>query len=402
MSSAAPLWATRGLRPWTLLIWLPLFYSLLIGPILDPTTKQHPVPAGLAVTAAALIFTGVVLTRYRRSTHGNRTSRLLLVALAVLAVATTWTLAPAWSVVFLLLAAAVGVVFVDRRGPVVVLVVTVLAGCTDLLAGSSVDHGLSTGLTTLVTGLGSYAMNQLFAVVAELRCTRQDLARMAVSQERDRFARDLHDLLGHTLSVIVVKAEAVRRLAPVDGTAAATHAADIESIGREALTEVRRAVSGYRGAGLDRELTRARAALDAAGVSLSLDRSSVRPLPADADVLLGWVVREGATNVVRHARARHCTIGIDAAEPDDGAVRLTIEDDGVGVQQSHGSTGGLIGLTERVAALGGTLAAGPAPAGTGFRLTVTVPATADPVPVAAPVRQWAWRGRSAAAEVTAP
>jgi two-component system sensor histidine kinase DesK len=218
----------------------------------------------------------------------------------------------------------------------------------------------------------------LIATVAELRRTRRELARLAVLQERDRFARDLHDLLGHTLSVIVVKAEAVRRLAPLDSAAAAVHAADIETIGREALADVRRAADGYRGAGLDRELTRGQAALAAAGVSLAMKRPSDEPLPDDIDVLLGWAVREGVTNVVRHTQAQHCTITVRRLAR---SVELIIEDDGTAKSPSPeppatepptmAPSSGLPGLGERVAAAGGTVTAMPTEQG--FRITVDVP-----------------------------
>jgi two-component system, NarL family, sensor histidine kinase DesK len=375
MNTQAPDWARRGPRPWTLLIWLPICFSLLIAPVLDPVSGSHPVAAGLTVTAAVLTFTAAVLTRFRSGARVRQLAVTLLTGLAVLAVVTTSAYSLAWSSLFVLLAIGVGSVLVNRYTPVLIAAVTVLAAGTLLLAGDSADAALSTGLTVLLTGLGTYAFNQLFAVVGELRCTRQELATLAVTAERERFGRDLHDLLGHTLSVIVVKAEAVRRLAPLDSAAAAGHAADIETIGREALADIRRAASGYRGAGLDRELDRARAALDAAGVELALSQrlpAGDGPLPEGTDVLLGWVVREGVTNVVRHARATRCAIDVERT---DRGVRLTIDDDGR--EQDHGpGTGvGLLGLTERVAAAGGRLDA--APTGEGFRLIADLPEPAD-------------------------
>src|SRR5690606_5786437 len=134
----------------------------------------------------------------------------------------------------------------------------------------------------------------------------QQLALAAVDRERVRFSRDLHDLLGHTLSVIVVKAEAVRRIADSDPAAASAHAQDIEDIGRRALSEVREAVGGYRNASLASELDRARRALEAASVDVAIDWDT-GPLGNAAEETLAWVVREGATNVVRHARAQRCS-----------------------------------------------------------------------------------------------
>jgi two-component system sensor histidine kinase DesK len=395
MRTNAPDWAMRGLRPWTLLISLPVILAILIAPLADPTPGLHSMSAWSAVTAAAAIVVGVVLARYRRGTGAKRVAHVLLALLAVLAIATTLAWSPAWSALFLLLVIGVGITLVNRAAVPVILGVTVVAVVVGLLAGTPGDEALSTGLAVLLTGISTYAMHQLFATVAELRCTRKELAQLAVAQERDRFARDLHDLLGHTMSVIVVKAEAVRRLAPLDSAAAAVHAADIEKIGREALTDIRRAASGYRGAGLDRELSRARSALAASGVALSLDQQPAAPLPEETDVLLGWVVREGVTNVVRHARATQCTIGVQRAAR---TVRLTIENDGPvrapsddqpsedrpsedrpSDDQPRDAGAGLLGLTERVAAIGGTVEAEPTECG--FRITVDVP---SPVEAAAP------------------
>ena len=124
----------------------------------------------------------------------------------------------------------------------------------------------SEGFVVLLAGAASSAFAALLDTVAELRRTRQELARLAVAEERERFSRDLHDLLGHTLSVMVVKAQAVRRLAATDPDAAAGHAADIEQIGRRALGDVRQAVDAMRAPTLAEELDEVRRALDAAGI----------------------------------------------------------------------------------------------------------------------------------------
>jgi two-component system sensor histidine kinase DesK len=375
MSTNAPDWAMRGLRPWTLLVSLPVILSLSIVPLFDPTPGPQSVSAWLATIAAAALFSGFVLARYRSGPGPKRLAHVLLALLAGLAIGTTLAWSPAWSALFGLVVIGAGISLVNRRAVPVILGITVVAVVVDLVAGAQVDSALLNGLTVLLAGLTTYAIHQLFATVAELRCTRKELARVAVAQERDRFARDLHDLLGHTMSLIVVKAEAVRRLAPLDSAAAAVHAGDIEKIGREALIDIRRAASGYRGAGLDRELGRARSALEASGVALSLEQEAAGELPEETDVLLGWVVREGVTNVVRHARATQCTIGVQRSAR---TVRLTIEDDGSGRapsdDQPQDSGAGLLGLTERVAALGGTVQA--TPTDRGFRIMVDVPSPA--------------------------
>lgn len=135
----------------------------------------------------------------------------------------------------------------------------------------------------------------LFDTIQELNTTRQELARSAVEKERLRFSRDLHDLLGHTLSVVVVKAEAVRRLAPRDLDAALAQATDIEAVGRQALTEIREAVSGYREGSLTTELDSARSALEAAGIE-PVVRQAGPPLPhRPAPCWAGWSARASPT-----------------------------------------------------------------------------------------------------------
>ena len=180
-------------------------------------------------------------------------------------------------------------------------------------------------VVVLLAGLASAAFAALLDTVSELRRTRAELARVAVAEERERFSRDLHDLLGHTLSVMVVKAQAVRRLAAQDPEAAAAHAADIEQIGRQALVDVRQAVDAMRAPTLAEELDGARRALDAAGIATTVEES-VAP-PTGADEVLAWVVREGATNVLRHSGASACRIVLtDLGD----RIALTIADDGVG------------------------------------------------------------------------
>jgi two-component system sensor histidine kinase DesK len=201
----------------------------------------------------------------------------------------------------------------------------------------------------------------------ELNQARAELARTAVAHERERFARDLHDLLGHSLSVIAIKAELARRLAPVDGERAAAEVADIETVARQALSEVRDAVSGYRRPALDVELEGARVALEAAGIEAMVERSSSN-LDEDVEAVIGWAVREGATNVIRHSAARHCRIRVTA---DATRAELEVADDGRG-PNGAGAGNGLGGLRDRVAAVQGTLKAGGGQDG-GYRLCVEIP-----------------------------
>jgi two-component system sensor histidine kinase DesK len=240
-------------------------------------------------------------------------------------------------------------------------------GASALVDPARWSRVLTEGFVVLLAGLASAAFMALLDTIAELRRTRAELARVAVAEERERFSRDLHDLLGHTLSVMVVKAQAVRRLAAQDPEAAAAHASDIEHIGRQALVDVRQAVDAMRAPSLAEELDNAARSLDAAGIVVSVSGAASAEGPPDE--VLAWVVREAATNVLRHSGASACRIGIDRR---DGTIALTVADDGAGApRQPSLRLGGLDGLRDRLRAAGGELRVDSA--GDGFRLVATLP-----------------------------
>jgi two-component system sensor histidine kinase DesK len=202
------------------------------------------------------------------------------------------------------------------------------------------------------------------------------MARLGAADERLRIARDLHDLLGHGLSVISLKAQLAGRLLPAAPERAAVEVADIELVSRRALEDVRTAVSGYRRLRLDSELLGARFALEAAGVTTEIEHHA-GGLPDDIDEAFAWSVREGATNVIRHARARNAVI---RTRHEDRAAMLEVVNDEAraGGQVEPAPAGGsergsgLVGLAERAAALGGRVEAAPKPEG-GYRLAVIIP-----------------------------
>ena len=192
---------------------------------------------------------------------------------------------------------------------------------------------------------------------------RAEVARLAAENERIRIARDLHDLLGHSLTTITVKAGLARRLGAADPVRAVGQIAEVEELCRQTLAEVRAAVSGYRDVTLAGELARGRELLRAAGVAADLPTATDIVDPAHQE-LLGWAVREGLTNVVRHSRAGTC-----AARLSQSGVEIT--DDGIGAAAPAGN--GLRGLRERVVAVGGSVEAGPAQP-SGWRLRVSAAA----------------------------
>ena len=224
-------------------------------------------------------------------------------------------------------------------------------------------------LMLLAFGAAAIAIRQLTINVAQLRIARDELARTAVDQERLRFARDLHDLLGHTLSLVILKSELAGRLLPGSPDLAAGEIRDVERSAREALQQVRTAVAGYRQPVLARELAAAGEMLAAADIDNAIS-DSAGSLPPALDGLLAWAVREGVTNVIRHSRAHRCDIRVSRREQE---VELEVTDDGRGSQSGLLPPGsGLNGLVERTTAHGATMTAG-AGANGGFRLLVRAP-----------------------------
>ena len=235
------------------------------------------------------------------------------------------------------------------------------------------------------TGLSVVGTRRMLSTIRELHVAREEVARLAVSEERLRFARDLHDLLGHSLSLITLKSELAGRLLPEAPDKAAAEVRDIEGTAREALREVREAVAGYRLPTLAAELEGAREMLAAAGIRCRIEEDA-DALPLQTDAILAWTVREGVTNVIRHSRARNCTIRISR---ESLQARVEMVDDGRGnlVECNEAVSGsGLRGVAERVAEAGGRFECGLREAG-GFRLGVALPVdgvSANDAPVADP------------------
>jgi len=357
----------------------------LLGPLLGLVFLIYPIRAVLVsdpspmrvllALAGAMLFAGVFL--WLIWMHGPlpsaavassevRKRRAAVALLALLAVALNLILGSEWRVLFFHLNIAAGITLPSRDA------YAAIAG----LAVITLALGLTSGmawlvLPTVAIGLWATAFVRQVTTVAELRAAREELARLAVSEERLRFARDLHDLLGHSLSLITLKSELAGRLLPAEPQRAATEVRDIEGVARRALREVREAVAGYRQPTLERELDNAREMLRAAGIDCRIeDRAGV--LPNGTDTVLAWAVREGVTNVIRHSRAKRCAIWVTR---DGELVRVEVSDDGRGSHLEHNSTGsGLSGLAERVAASDGSFEAGSLPEG-GFRLRVSLPAS---------------------------
>jgi two-component system sensor histidine kinase DesK len=268
------------------------------------------------------------------------------------------------------LAAVVIVPIVGRIGrraawPVAVAVVVTLAVPW---AVRSWHQGIGWGPTISVafTALVVYAFAEIMTANRALRDAHAEIAQLASQAERSRIGRDLHDLLGHSLTAITVKAALARRLANSDQAGSVREIGEVEELSRQALSDVRAAVSNYRDMNLAGELARGQKLLRAVGVVADLPTATDVVDPAH-DQLLGWAVREGLTNVVRHAHATRCTVTLAPS-------MVEVSDDGVGGVVSCGN--GLNGLRERVTAAGGTLEAGPIKP-RGWRLRVSLDTSSE-------------------------
>ncbi|WP_348789107.1 histidine kinase [Leifsonia sp. NPDC080035] len=226
-------------------------------------------------------------------------------------------------------------------------------------------------LITVSIGIMMSAFARQIDALRRLRNAQGEIARLAVVEERARFSRDMHDVLGHSLTVVTVKSELARRLIPVDPARAEEELADIERLTRSALADLRAAVAGYREMSLSTELAAAQAGLAAADIQAHLPRNGEEVAP-DLRELFGWVLREGVTNVIRHSRSRNCwvTVGPDSLEiEDDGRGPVAVGEAPVGAAgvERHGS--GIAGLSARAQASGATVSVTAGPRG-GTLLTV--------------------------------
>ncbi|MFB7053157.1 sensor histidine kinase [Streptomyces vinaceus] len=233
-------------------------------------------------------------------------------------------------------------------------------------AGYGVGILLSCGLLVLASGFSSW----LLKTVYELDRARELQAQLAVAEERLRFGRDLHDVMGRNLAVIALKSELAVQLARRERPEAVDQMIEVQRIARESQREVRDVVRGYREADLTVELEGARGVLSAAGMDCRVEVQAGGELRPEVQSALGWVVREATTNVLRHGDARSCVIRLTA--PDSGALTLVVENDGAPEVPAGPPGSGLAGLRERLAALDGTLEAGPVDGGR-FRLLARIP-----------------------------
>jgi two-component system sensor histidine kinase DesK len=346
----------RLLCPATVLAFLAFPLADLLSGRLSPGSEVAAA-AGLAAFAALYLRLFWILpwVASERKVEGGA----LLGAIAALAIGVSIAFGDEWLGLLVYLSIALALAL--PTGPA-------LAGVGATTAAAVAITGeLDVAVQVIAFGVILVAVRRLMELVQELDAARAQVADLAASEERLRISRDLHDLLGHNLSVVALKSQLAQRLLSRDRAAAEGEMRDIESVARTSLQEARAAVQGLRTASLASELDRARDALLAAGITPEVHRT--RPLPARAETLLGFAAREGATNVIRHSGARRCTITVRAIGE---VAELEVRDDGVGAAKGNGAGSGLRGLAERMAEAGGTLDAGPLEEG-GFRMVASVP-----------------------------
>lgn len=408
----------HAVRATAAIVWL----AFIVFPLANAFGKKGTELEEFLVIAGAAVFVGlyVYLVLHWRGQPRTPIPTLVFVAMLAISAALTIFQGSGWGFLFTYCAACAALV--PAAGFSGVAACTVLAGVCSALGGA--NGGTVVGFVASSAGVGllMLVMRDLRVRNVELNEARAELADLAVAKERERFARDLHDLIGHSLSVIALKAELAGRMLADGPHDAATEVAEVEQVARTALREVREAVSGYHQPTLDGELAGARMALSAAGIEADVEEARVRLDPA-VEAVLAWTVREGATNVIRHSGAHHCTLRVTATLSDAG---VEVIDDGRGVNgngagwegagavtggdaatggesdPSHagvpsprvarngaGNAGGphaadnaggpratgghgIAGLAERARTLNGTVVAGALDGG-GFRLAVTVP-----------------------------
>ncbi len=354
-------------------LWIGVWLVFLSSPVEDLVNGGHTTGATVAGSLGLAAFVGAYLTLVFRNIGRPFAPRVVLTLgaiLGVLAPVLAYTLGSAWLGLFVYLSVACGATLPVRAAYWAIPA----SGAVMYLVGLHSDEKEARGLLLLVVliGFAMTGVGQLVRTTVELRKARATVAQLAANEERLRLARDLHDLLGHSLSLITLKSELAGRMLPGHPDKAAQQVADIEQVSRQALVDVREAVTGYRRPRLAVELAGTQVALTAAGVVADIPAEpDLDDVCEDAESAIAWALREAVTNVVRHSGADRCTVRFLRRQTLDGTVlELSVEDNGTG-GSGKGPGNGLTGLTERLEKAGGSLEAGRVKHG--FRLVARVP-----------------------------
>lgn len=336
--------------------------------------RPGPLPAALLLLGLAAFSTALARVLWRGARGAPSATRtpfdLLVVGYAALAMCLQFGLE--WAALPALFSGAAAVTLSRYRALAAVLValsVELYAGLKLHLPALTVVDLLGRASIVIIV---IYAVGKILSMGREIERNRTELARLAVLEERLRFSRDLHDLVSHSLSVISLRSEVATRLAERDLPRAGAEMGAVVEISRQAISDVRSLVRGYREQSLASELDGVVSVLEAAGVHVEVTAART-DLPQHLQDTFRWVVREAATNILRHSSATNCTVEVSSTS---GGVAVEVINDGVADRSAGrvpgGGGHGLEGLSERLALIGGSLSCGRVPGG-GFRVHAWAP-----------------------------
>ena len=343
--------------PWPWLAYL-LFYPF-------PWIWQSPSNEALAGSALGIaLFIPLYWLAFR-----SQGRRLVIVSAAIVAIG--FALSPfggGWLAFPIYAGLLLGRLRPMRQANMAVLIVALVT----LAWGIALDKPQITlamgALLIVMTGLGSASREAFYDRTVALLATQEEVRHLAGTAERERMVRDLHDVVGRTLTLIAIKSDLAKRLVSRNPALAEQEALAIGQIARDGLADVRAALAGQLGGSLAHELEASVEALGAAGIAVRVSGDAA-PVPQDASAILAMALREAVTNTIRHSKARSCEISIGL---DDAHAKLAVSDDGIGDGKAGSAGNGLLGMRQRLAAAGGSLAFGPNRPG--FRLEARVPA----------------------------
>jgi two-component system sensor histidine kinase DesK len=343
---------------WAPFIWLVYSGFFFIQPVVEHFSRKQWFFQGLGFVAFLLLYFGLfLLEKPRGLLHIGGMVLLGMLFIPFNGGASTYFIFAAAFIPFS--------VQTQKKAIAGLLAIVTIAGVEGLLLHISGWVLFYAAAFPLIVGGSNIFFAERNRMNRRLTKANEEIEHLAKVAERERIARDLHDVLGHTLSVIILKSELAGKLIDRSPQQAGAEIREVEQISRKALSDVRDAIRGYRSQGLIAELAQAKSTLETAGVTVHCEAASTMKLPAVQESVLSMAVREAVTNVLRHAQAHTCSVRL---EQQNGNFRLEIHDDGCGGANIEGN--GLRGMRERVEMLGGTLSRETA---SGNRLTITLP-----------------------------
>jgi two-component system sensor histidine kinase DesK len=355
----------KGRPPLAVAVFPAVFLFYLVEAVINGFDPARPLWVGIAVLVLALLYGGTYMAALVIGLRTSHRARVWFVVACTIPPVAFALMMDSDDLTYLTYAVVVALLLL----PAVIGLAYGITATTAVLAATGIQHGspnFQAGVILLILTVAMYAVRGFARKSGELELARDEIRTLAVAEERARVARDLHDVLGHSLTTITLKAGLARRImeSSQDMERALAEVHDVERLSRQALTEIRATVSGYRKVSLPAEIAGAKAALLAAGIDADLPQA-VDNVPGELQEPFGHVLREGVTNVIRHSGASRCQIRL-------GQSWIEIEDNGSGPSTVDSNGGnGLAGLRERLAKVDGRITAAPRGEG-GFLLRADV------------------------------